>query len=123
MNTSSLALRTLGGLSTGEVARGLLVPEATMAKRPTWAKQKIRQAAIPYRVREPAELPSRLSGGAATVYLIFNEGYAAGGAAALVRTELATEAVRLGVPTLTELELGPSHTPAHKTNLTFRRKP
>ncbi len=81
-----------------------------MAKRPTWAKQKIRQAAIPYRVREPAELPSRLSGGAATVYLIFNEGYAAGGAAALVRTELATEAVRLGVPTLTELELGPSHT-------------
>ncbi|GAA1671149.1 sigma-70 family RNA polymerase sigma factor [Fodinicola feengrottensis] len=92
----ALALRTLGGLSTGEVARGLLVPEATMAKRLTRAKQKIRQAAIPYRVPEPAELPSRLSGVAATVYLIFNEGYAAGGGAALVRTELAAEAIRLG---------------------------
>jgi RNA polymerase sigma-70 factor (ECF subfamily) len=92
----ALALRTLGGLSTGEVARGLLVPEATMAKRLTRARQKIRQAAIPYRVPEPAELPGRLSGVAATVYLIFNEGYAAGAGAALVRTELAAEAIRLG---------------------------
>jgi RNA polymerase sigma-70 factor (ECF subfamily) len=91
----ALSLRTLGGLSTAEVARGLLVPEATMAKRLTRAKQKIRQAGIPYRVPDAAELPARLAGVAATVYLIFNEGYAAGAGAALVRTELTVEAIRL----------------------------
>ena len=74
----ALALRTLGGLSTAEVARALLVPEATMAKRLTRAKQKIAQAGIPYRVPAGEELPGRLAGVAATVYLIFNEGYAAG---------------------------------------------
>jgi RNA polymerase sigma-70 factor (ECF subfamily) len=91
----ALALRTLGGLSTVEVARGLMVPEATMAKRLTRAKQKIAQARIPYRVPAPADLPGRLSGVAATVYLIFNEGYTAGAGAELVRAPLADEAVRL----------------------------
>ncbi|MEV4050978.1 DUF6596 domain-containing protein [Amycolatopsis sp. NPDC049688] len=71
----ALALRTLGGLSTAEVARALLVPEATMAKRLTRAKQKIAQARIPYRVPSAEELPARLAGVASTVYLIFNEGY------------------------------------------------
>ncbi|RSD19928.1 RNA polymerase sigma factor [Amycolatopsis eburnea] len=84
----ALALRTLGGLSTAEVARGLLVPEATMAKRLTRAKQKIAQARIPYRVPAASELPLRLSGVASTVYLIFNEGYTG-------RVSLLDEAVRL----------------------------
>jgi RNA polymerase sigma factor (sigma-70 family) len=91
----ALALRTLGGLSTAEVARGLLVPEATMAKRLTRAKQKITQARIPYRMPAAEELPSRLAGVAATVYLIFNEGYAAGAGTDLARGALTTEAVRL----------------------------
>jgi RNA polymerase sigma factor (sigma-70 family) len=91
----ALALRTLGGLSTAEVARALLVPEATMAKRLTRAKQKITQARIPYRVPAAEELPGRLNGVAATVYLIFNEGYAAGAGADLVRVALTAEAVRL----------------------------
>ncbi|WIY04615.1 sigma factor [Amycolatopsis mongoliensis] len=84
----ALALRTLGGLSTLEVARALLVPEATMAKRLTRAKQKIAQAHIPYRVPSAEELPARLSGVASTVYLIFNEGYTG-------RGQLLAEAVRL----------------------------
>ncbi|MGW3964606.1 RNA polymerase sigma factor [Amycolatopsis sp. NPDC005003] len=84
----ALALRTLGGLSTAEVARGLLVPEATMAKRLTRAKQKIATARIPYRVPSAEELPSRLAGVASTVYLIFNEGYTG-------RVSLIAEAVRL----------------------------
>jgi RNA polymerase sigma factor (sigma-70 family) len=91
----ALALRTLGVLSTGEVARGLMVPEATMAKRLTRAKQKIARAQIPYRVPAGEELPARLAGVAATVYLIFNEGYAAGGGADLVRRTLTAEAIRL----------------------------
>jgi RNA polymerase sigma factor (sigma-70 family) len=84
----ALALRTLGGLSTAEVARGLLVPEATMAKRLTRAKQKIAQARIPYRVPSAEELPARLAGVASTVYLIFNEGYTG-------RVSLLAEGVRL----------------------------
>jgi RNA polymerase sigma factor (sigma-70 family) len=91
----ALALRTLGGLSTAEVARGLLVPEATMAKRLTRAKQKIAQAGIPYRVPTAAELPARLTGVAATIYLIFNEGYAAAAGADVVRAALTAEAIRL----------------------------
>jgi RNA polymerase sigma factor (sigma-70 family) len=91
----ALALRTLGGLSTAEVARALLVPEATMAKRLTRAKQKIAQARIPYRVPAAEELPGRLHAVAATVYLIFNEGYAAGAGRDLVRVALTDEAVRL----------------------------
>ncbi|HKN55598.1 MAG TPA: DUF6596 domain-containing protein [Amycolatopsis sp.] len=88
----ALALRTLGGLSTAEVARGLLVPEATMAKRLTRAKQKIAQARIPYRVPSAEELPARLSGAASTIYLIFNEGYAS---TDVVRVSLVAEAIRL----------------------------
>jgi RNA polymerase sigma-70 factor (ECF subfamily) len=91
----ALALRTLGGLSTAQVARALLISEATMAKRLTRAKQKIAHARIPYRVPAAEELPSRLAAVAATVYLIFNEGYAAGGGADLVRARLADEAIRL----------------------------
>ena len=91
----ALALRTLGGLSTAQVARSLLVPEATMAKRLSRAKQKIAQAGIPYRVPAAEELPARLDGVAATVYLIFNEGYAAGAGADLVRVTLTGEAIRL----------------------------
>jgi RNA polymerase sigma factor (sigma-70 family) len=72
----ALALHTLCGLGTAEVGRALLVPEATMAKRLTRAKQKIARAGIPYRVPDPAELPDRLRGVAATVYLLFSEGYA-----------------------------------------------
>ena len=91
----ALALRTLGGLSTAEVARGLLVPEATMAKRLTRAKQKIAQAGIPYRVPPAEQIPARLTGVATTIYLIFNEGYAAGAGSDLVRVALTGEAVRL----------------------------
>ena len=71
----ALALHTLCGLSTAEVGRALLVPEATMSKRLTRAKQKIARARIPYRVPDAAELPDRLRGVAATVYLLFTEGY------------------------------------------------
>jgi RNA polymerase sigma factor (sigma-70 family) len=71
----ALALHTLCGLSTAEVGRALLVPEATMAKRLTRARQKIARAGIPYRVPGAAELPDRLRGVAATVYLLFTEGY------------------------------------------------
>jgi len=91
----ALSLRILGGLSTVEVARGLMVSEATMAKRLTRAKQKIRYARIPYRVPTAEELPDRLATVAATIYLIFNEGYAAGAGADLVRVSLTGEAIRL----------------------------
>jgi RNA polymerase sigma factor (sigma-70 family) len=91
----ALSLRTLGGLSTPEVARALLVPEATMAKRLTRAKQKIRQARIPYRVPPEHELPDRLGGVLTTLYLIFNEGYAASSSPDLVRAHLVDEALRL----------------------------
>jgi RNA polymerase sigma-70 factor (ECF subfamily) len=91
----ALALRTLGGLSTAEVARGLMVSEASMAKRLTRAKQKISQAGIPYRVPAAFELPERLAGVAATVYLIFNEGYAPGTGGDLVRGALTAEAIQL----------------------------
>ncbi len=91
----ALSLRTLGGLSTAEVARAMLVPEATMAKRLTRTKQKIALAHIPYRVPTDAELPNRLPAVLATVYLIFNEGYAASSGPSAVRAELVDEAIRL----------------------------
>ncbi|HEY2937385.1 MAG TPA: sigma-70 family RNA polymerase sigma factor, partial [Gaiellaceae bacterium] len=87
----ALTLRTLGGLTTEEIARAFLVPEPTMAQRLVRAKTKIRGAAIPFRVPPPELLPDRLSAVLATVYLIFNQGYGPP-----VRDELTDEAIRLG---------------------------
>ena len=85
----ALTLRLLGGLTTAEIARAFLVPEPTMAQRLVRAKNKIRDAGIPYRVPADADLPERLSGVLAVVYLIFTEGH-------LHRPELSAEAIRLG---------------------------
>ncbi|MFC8964473.1 RNA polymerase sigma factor [Streptomyces sp. NPDC057094] len=85
----ALTLRLLGGLTTPQIARAFLVPEATMAQRIVRAKAKIRDAGIPYRIPRDADLPDRVDGVLAVVYLVFNEGY--GG-----RADLCTEAVRLG---------------------------
>ncbi|WP_068923525.1 RNA polymerase sigma factor [Planobispora rosea] len=92
----ALTLRCVGGLTTREIARMFLVPEATMAARITRAKKKIAQAGIPYRVPAGPELAERRDGVLATVYLIFTEGYAATGGDRLIRADLAAEAVALG---------------------------
>ena len=91
----ALTLRLLGGLTTAEVAHAFLCPETTMAQRLIRAKAKIRDARIPYRIPDQADLPGRLQGVLAVLYLIFNEGYTASAGAQLVRENLCAEAIRL----------------------------
>jgi RNA polymerase sigma-70 factor (ECF subfamily) len=92
----ALTLRTLCGLSTDEIGRAFLVPVPTMAQRLVRAKQKIRDAGIPYRVPPPEEWNERLSAVMLVVYLVFNEGYSATSGDTLIRRELCAEAIRLG---------------------------
>jgi RNA polymerase sigma-70 factor, ECF subfamily len=92
----ALALRTLGGLATEEIARAFLVPTATMAQRLVRAKHKIRDARIPYTIPGTNDMPERLGAVATVIYLIFNEGYTATRGEPLVRTDLCAEAIRLG---------------------------
>ena len=91
----ALTLRALTGLSTAEIARAFLVPEATMAKRLVRAKHKIANARIPYRVPSASALPERVPGVLAVLYLVFNEGYAASAGDDLIRRDLCDQAVAL----------------------------
>ena len=102
----ALTLRTLGGLTTPEIARAFLLPETTLAQRLVRARRKIQQARIPYQVPGPESLPERLTAVQAVLYLVFNEGYSASSGDSLVRRELCAEAIRLA---RTLLELMPDN--------------
>src|SRR6185436_7625543 len=92
----ALTLRTLGGLTTDEIARAFLTSPVTMAQRLVRAKTKIRDARIPYEVPEASELPERTDAVMSVLYLIFNEGYSASAGDAWIRRDLCGEAIRLG---------------------------
>jgi RNA polymerase sigma-70 factor, ECF subfamily len=92
----ALTLRMLGGLETDEIARAFLLPTSTMAQRLVRAKRKIRDAGIPYRVPDTNDMPARLDTVLTVIYLVFNEGYAATRGKRMVRSDLCTEAIRLG---------------------------
>jgi len=92
----ALTLRTLGGLTTTEIAKAFLIPQATMAQRLVRAKRKIKQAGIPYRVPPVHLLSERFESVLAVIYLIFNEGYSASVGEQLIRRDLCAEAIRLG---------------------------
>ncbi len=111
----ALTLRTLGGLSTAEIARAFLVPVPTMAQRLARAKNKIRDAGIPYRIPPAHLIAERLDALLAVIYLIFNEGYTATSGDTLIRQELCTEAIRLA-RVLVDL-LPPTHISAESRGL------
>src|SRR5205814_3797920 len=92
----ALTLREVCGLTTEEIARAFLTPAPTLAQRIVRAKNKIRDAGIPYQVPEPAELAERLDAVLRVIYLVFNEGYTASSGASLMRHDLSAEAIRLG---------------------------
>ncbi len=91
----ALTLRAVGGLTTAEVARAFLVPEATMTRRITRAKESIRTSGIPFALPPPEERPARLRAALHVLYLVFNEGYASTSGPSLHRVELSAEAIRL----------------------------
>jgi RNA polymerase sigma-70 factor (ECF subfamily) len=109
-----LTLRTLCGLETDEIARAFLVTPTTMAQRLVRAKHKIRDAGIPYVVPGTADIAARLEAVLTVIYLVFNEGYVATRGTSLVRTDLCTEAIRLGRLVITLMEPQP---PAEATAL------
>ncbi len=94
-SATALTLRAVGGLTTAEIAAAFMVPEATMAQRISRAKQSIKTSGVPFRLPTNREWPTRLAAVMHVLYLIFNEGYASTSGAALVRTDLSSDAIRL----------------------------